>query len=141
MSADQSSQPKSDVPVIEIEQGGSAGMVLIIRSLIEAGINQSPQLASKIKGSVTLLATDHGLGITIRFKPGRVVLSGDADPKASVVIRAPLLTLGKLGEGGHAVRGLLKRQVRVKGALRHPLLLVRVKKLIGAAGGMDSLGR
>ncbi len=137
----QDKQPGNAGPAIEIERGGSAGMVLIIRSLIESGINENPQLASKIRGSLTLLATDHGLGITIHFKPDRVKLSGDADLDAMVVIKAPLLTLGKLGEGGHAIRGLVKREVRVKGALHHPLLILRVKRLMGAAGGLASLGK
>ena len=140
MEPTQDRQPNNAGPAIEIEPGESAGMVMIIKSLIESGINENPQLASKIRGSLTLIAADHGLGITIRFTRDRVILSGDADPDAMVVIRAPLLTLGKLGEGGHAIRGLVKREVRVKGALRHPLLTSRVRRLMNAAGSMDSPG-
>ncbi len=69
-------------------------------------------------------------GETIEFERGRVKISGVVDPSASIVIEAPLLMLGALNQTGDVLRGLARREIKIKGALQHPLLLFRLRRLM-----------
>lgn len=118
---------------IEIRGGENAGLAHMVASLLEPGLAGEPKTAARIRGSVAMKVSDRDAGVTISFEPGRVAIDGDADPEASVVIEAPLLVLGALGSGGHALKELLNREVKLRRGLKHPLLLWQVRKLLLAA--------
>lgn len=117
-------------PSVEVEPGKSAGFARMIAFLLEPAVRKDPRAAARIRGSLALKVTDQNAGVTIEFDRGRVKVTGAMDPDASVIIEAPLLTLGALGEGGHAIRDLIRREIRVKRGLRHLQLLIRVRRLL-----------
>lgn len=104
----------------------------MVASLVGPALERNPRRAARIKGSLALKATDHNAGVTLRFDPGRVVVAGSVDADALVTIEAPLVVLGKLGQGRHAIGALRRREARVRGGLRHPLVLWRVRRLLAA---------
>lgn len=124
------SQPA--VPVLEVKEGATSGLAKIVASLLEPAMSKDPRAVAKMRGSLALKVTDRNAGTTLSFEAGQVTVTGSVDPNASVTIEAPLLTLGALGEGSHALRGLLRGEVKVKRGLRHPLLLLRVRRLLQA---------
>lgn len=113
-----------------VDEGASPGLAQMVAGVVGPALERDPKRASRIKGSLALKATDHDAGVTLRFEPARVVVAGAAETGALVTIAAPLMTLGALGQGGHAVGALWRREARVKGGLRHPLLLWRVRRLL-----------
>ena len=119
-----------DAPRVEVQAGGVPGMAQIVGNLLGQAIYKQPRRAARIRGSLALRGTDRDAGVTTRFEGERVLVTGAADPDASVVIEGPLMTLAKLASGGHVVRAVLRREVRVRRALRHPLLLMRVRRLL-----------
>lgn len=115
---------------IKVEWGESPGMAQMVSALLRHPVETNPKLVRKMRGSLAMRATDREAGVTIGFKVGEVTITGTVDHKASVLIEAPILTLGKLGQGGHSVGSLFKGEAKVKGALRHPLFLMRARKLL-----------
>ena len=123
----------SEKTVIEIEPVRTGGMARMIAFLMEPAVRRYPSKVARMKGSLAFKVTDQNAGATLKFERGRVVVCGDVDPGASITIEAPLLTLGALGEGGHAIRDLLSGEVKLRGALWHPLLLIRLRRLMRLA--------
>lgn len=117
-------------PRVEVQSGGIPGMAEVMGNVLGQAIFKHPRRAARIHGSLAFLASDRDVGVTVDFQGERVLVTGTPDPAASVVIEGPLMALMKIGSGGHATRVLLRREVRARRALRHPLLLMRVRRLM-----------
>ncbi len=123
-------QDGGEGPAVEVEPGKSAGMARMVAFLMEPAVLSNRSMVARMQGSLAFKVTDQNAGATIKFCRGRVEVKGDVDPDASITVEAPLLTLGALGEGSHAIRGLIRREIKLKGALWHPLLIIRLRKLM-----------
>jgi septum formation inhibitor MinC len=123
----------SAAPPVVVDDPGSAGMAYISASLMEKAVAGAPELASRMKGSLTLLATDYRTGVTIRFEGSRVAISGSVDARAWLAIEGEALVLARLGGGAHELGALRRGGVRVRGLARHPLFALRLRRLLAAA--------
>lgn len=122
-------------PPVEVEaigDGAAYGMAQVTAGVLRQASAKETRRAARLRGSLALQGTDHAFGVTVYFERERIRVTGRADPDALVVFEGPVMTLTKLGSGGHAVRTYVRREIRVRGLLRHPLLVIRARRLLGA---------
>lgn len=123
-------------PPVEVQataNGAAYGMAQVTAGLLRQASAGDARRAARLRGSLALQGADYPFGVTIYFERERIRVSGHADPEALVAIEGPMMTLTRLGSGGHAVRAYLRREIRVRGALRHPLLVIGVRRLLAGA--------
>jgi hypothetical protein len=126
------------------------GLADLLGRLIEANLEQRPELGSLLRPSVIqLTASDAETIATIRIAKGGAELSNGparVQPHLRVVATsADLLELSaaplRLGSpdpfrpaGRAVIRRLASRDVRVSGMFRHPIRLSRLTRLLSVAG-------
>ncbi len=124
------------------------GLAELVGGLCEANLQRHPERRALLRsGVVELTAIDAGVSVTLRLEQGLVTVeSGSAEPRADVRVRADSGTLIQLSaaplrlglpdvatrEGRAVIRKLLRRELRVRGMLRHPLVLARLTRLLSA---------
>ena len=126
---------------------GADGLAAMIGSLVDQNLTRVPDRRRLLRGGVVALAaTDAGVAVTLRMSPGAVLVEHGADPRAEVLVRArgeDLLTLAAAPlrgglpdaltpEGRDVVAALLTGRVRIRGLVRHPLLVRRLTMLLSA---------
>jgi hypothetical protein len=121
------------VPRVEVVDPGSAGIAYISQALMSKAVANSPELARKMRGSVAMWASDYRTGTTVSFEGDRVAIDGVCHDDAWIRVEGGAIMLAKLGGGVHDIDALLKRKVRVRGVLRHPLFALRLRRLLDAA--------
>lgn len=122
----------TSAPPVEVDDPGSAGIAYINQALMEKAVANAPQLARKIRGSVAMWAADYRTGTTVRFEGDRIAIDGVCHDDAWIRVEGEALVLARLGGGVHDLDMLMKRKVRVRGVLRHPLFALRLRRLLGA---------
>ncbi|MHB8492228.1 MAG: SCP2 sterol-binding domain-containing protein [Solirubrobacteraceae bacterium] len=121
-------------PPVEVEAGVAFGLAQVMAGMFRMGSAKQPALAARMRGSLSLIGTsDDRLGATVYFERDRIRVAGSPDRAASVVVEAPLTTLSTLGKGNTATRAYMRRELKVRGLMRHPLLLHHVRRLLAAA--------
>jgi hypothetical protein len=123
----------ADTPPVVVDDPGSTGMAHISAALMEKAVSRAPELARRMRGSFTMLATDYRTGVTVRFEGSRVAIAGTPDDDACLVIEGEALVLARFGGGDHDLGALRHGKVRVRGLLRHPLFALRLRRLLAAA--------
>lgn len=118
------------VEVQAIANGPAYGMAQVTAGLLRQASAGHARRAARVRGSLALQGTDHAFGVTVYFERERIRVTGRADPEALIALEGPMMTLARLGSGGHALRVYLRREIRVRGVLRHPLLAIRVRRLL-----------
>lgn len=97
-------------------------------------------------GRVSLKAVDIGLSATLEFASGLVSVRNGSSKEAQVQLRSDTASLVELADApsllgvpspfsasGRDVLSLLaRRRIRIVGAFRHPLVLLRFSRLMGA---------
>jgi hypothetical protein len=95
---------------------------------------------------VAIRAADIGLSATVEFDPTSMIVRNGAAKDAQVRLRAETSSLIELAEapsvlgvpnplsasGRHVLRLIARKRIRIDGALRHPLVLLRFSRLMGA---------
>jgi len=117
-------------PSVEVGDGAAFGMAQVTADIFRQAVAKRPGRAARLRGSLALQGTDYEFGTTVYFERERITVTGSADPHALIVIEGPVMALTKLGSGGHAGRTYLRREIRVRGVLRHPLLAIRTRRLL-----------
>jgi predicted lipid carrier protein YhbT len=120
-------------PPVEVEGGMAFGLAQVMAGVFRMASAKQPALAARIHGSLSFVGTDHKLGATVYFERDRIRVLGSPDPAASVVVEGPMAMLSGLTSGRSTVRAYLRREIKVRGLIRHPLLLHRVRRLAAAA--------
>lgn len=131
------------VKYLDAEPGGLA---LMMGGLIEGNLVAHPERESLLAGTATysIRATDVGVEVSIRLAPGTVLVRNGVVSRPDILVETDsdtLMSLSsvplKLGlpdamtkEGREVNRKLLRKQLRVKGLLRHPGKLARLNKLL-----------
>ena len=135
---------------VTVVGGEPSGLASMVADLVEQNLARDPTRTALLRRLVAVLdARDADVTVFLRIERGGVRV-GDGDvPDAHVRIRSNsgrLLDLttvplraglpDPLRPGGRAiVRDLLRRRIRIRGLLRHPLRLVRLTKLLSVADG------
>jgi hypothetical protein len=120
----------------------------LLGGLIESNLSARPELRPLLHprrpATFVIEATDAGAAASLRVGEGRVLVRSGAVGRAEVVVRAPSGTLVGLssvplrwglpdpatGEGRQVIGALLRRDLRVRGLVRHPALLARLNRLL-----------
>jgi hypothetical protein len=123
------------------------GLASLLGDLLQQNLERNPALARDLRpASFSIEAADVGLAVTIRTDRGSVSITNGAHPSAEVAVRTDAITLLELSSAplrlglpdpmkreGRAVIGmLLRRRLRVRGLLRHPVKLGRLSRLLSA---------
>jgi hypothetical protein len=127
-----------------------SGLAQMLATLIEQNLARDPDRRSLLRPTVAVLdAPDADVAVFLRIGRGDVRV-GDGDvPDAHLRIRttserllglttAPLrfgLPDAMRPEGRAIVADLLRRRIRIRGLLRHPVRLARLTKLLSVADG------
>ena len=135
---------------IAVVGGEPSGLASMVADLIEQNLTRDPTRWALLRRAVAVLeAPDADVTVFLRIAPEGVRV-GDGDvPDAHLRIRsdsgrlldlttAPLrggLPDPLLPEGRAIVGDLLRRRIRIRGLLLHPLRLVRLTKLLSVADG------
>ena len=135
---------------VTVVGGEPSGLASMVADLIEQNLARDPTRTALLRPSVAVLdAPDADVTVFLRIERGDVRV-GDGDvPDAHVRIRSDSgrlldLTTVPLRAGlpdplrpeGRAIVGdLLRRHIRIRGLLRHPLRLVSLTKLLSVADG------
>jgi hypothetical protein len=135
---------------ITVVGGEPSGLASMVADLIEQNLTRDPTRWALLRRAVAVLeAPDADVTVFLRIAPEGVRV-GDGDvPDAHLRIRsdsgrlldlttAPLrggLPDPLLPEGRAIVGDLLRRRIRIRGLLLHPLRLVRLTKLLSVADG------
>jgi hypothetical protein len=127
-----------------------SGLALLVADLIEQNLARDPGRRALLRPTVAVLdAPDADVTVFLRIVPDDVRIGDGEVPDAHLRIRASSerllgLTTAPLRfglpdplrpEGRTIVADLLRRQIRIRGLLRHPLRLARLTKLLSVADG------
>jgi hypothetical protein len=126
----------------------------LVEGLLEANLARVPERALVIRHreAASLVATDVGLAVTVQMLPGALHAPGSLlvhdgeDPWAEVVVRAESMGLLELAatplrfglpdvltpDGREVVRQLVRREIRVRGLVRHLGTVRRLSMLLSA---------
>lgn len=136
-------------PVVRYRDPEPSGLALVVGELLEANLRADPDRARLLRpAAVEIVARDLGIAVRLDLDRGGVlVASGSGDGRADLVVvadavrlielvRAPL----RLGvpdpfrpDGRRALAALLAGDIRLRGALRRPLALVRLARLLSVS--------
>ena len=134
---------------VEYADAEPNGLAAMIGGLVEANVAAHPERARLLgpPAVVGIEARDADVACTLRMAPGRVVVSNGLTGPLAVVVRADGETLTELTAAplrlgypdavtasGRAVTAkLLRRELSVRGLLRHPVLVSRLTRLLSVA--------
>ena len=124
-----------------------AGLAGMMADLISANLRRKPHKQkdfSRLDVFITLEAVDAEVAVTLEFRKGSLVVHGTDDQRPGIRISASsemLLRLAAVNitlglpnlldrDAGALRRGLLSGAVKMKGALRRPVQLVRFTRLV-----------
>ncbi|HEX6330587.1 MAG TPA: hypothetical protein VF129_04765 [Actinomycetota bacterium] len=143
MSSGGGARPAGHVTLADAAPNGLATM---LAGLLESNLARHPRRSRLLRsGLVEIEATDAGVVATVRMAPGRVEIAGGrADPGADLSVHAssgdlldlaaaPLwagLPAPSSRDGRNVLGRLATGRVRVRGLIRHPVVLSRFARLL-----------
>jgi hypothetical protein len=123
------------------------GLASMLGTLVEQNLIRDPARLQLLRPAVvTVTATDADVGVTLRIGHGGLQVVNGTDPHPQLDVSTDssrLLDLAsvplRLGlpdvldaRGRAVITSVLRRRLRVRGLLRHPLLLTRLNRLLSA---------
>jgi hypothetical protein len=136
--------------VITVVGREPSGLASMVADLIEQNLARDPTRRALLRKSVAVLeAPDADVTVFLRIERDGVRVGDGEVPDAPLRIRSDsrrlldLTTAPLRGgfpdplrpEGRAIVWGLLRRRIRIRGLLRHPVRLARLTKLLSVADG------
>ena len=125
------------------------GLASMIGGLVEANLAAHPERARLLRrpAVVAIVALDADVACTVRLSPGMVAVVNGPTGAPAVVVRADTTTLAELtatplrlgypdpftAPGRAVVAKLLRGDLKVRGLLRHPILVSRLTRLLSVA--------
>lgn len=125
------------------------GLAAMLGGLIQGNLDAHPERVGLLSSSATysIVAPDVDVAVSIRVKDGSVTVRNGIVGRPDILITAEsdaLLGLSSVPlrfglpdaatkEGREVTTKLLKRELKVKGLLLHPLKLARLNKLLSVA--------
>jgi len=134
---------------VQFQGGEPNGLAAMLGAIIEGNLLAHPELERLLATPATfaIVAPDVDVAVSIRLSPGSVAVRNGVVGRPQVMVTGDSETLVgmsavplKFGlpdprtkEGRDVNRKLLKRQLKVKGLVRHPGKLARLNKLLTVA--------
>jgi hypothetical protein len=134
---------------VEYTDAEPNGLATMIGGLIEANVATDPGRARLLgpPAVVGIVARDAEVACTVRLSPMRVTVANGLIGRPSVVVRADTVTLTDLTTvplrlgfpdamtpGGRGLTAkLIRRDLSVRGLLRHPAVVSRLNRLLSVA--------
>jgi hypothetical protein len=130
---------------VEYLDAEPSGLAAMIGGLIEGNLAAHPKRAELLRPAlVGLVARDAGVAITLRLRPGAVTVADGLVGRPQVVVEADSESLTELsstplwlgfpdartGRGRAVGRKLVRRELRVRGLVRHPGIVSRLNRLL-----------
>jgi hypothetical protein len=121
------------------------GIARLIGGLIEGNLQDHPERERLLRpAAVGIVADDAGVGITLRIRPGLVVVANGIMGNPDVLVRTDSITLTELAsaplrfgfpdamraDGRAITRKLTNGKLKVKGLSSHPGIVSRLNRLL-----------
>jgi len=118
---------------VRLAGGAESGLASIIQQFLEQQLGEHEGRragAARIRGRLALIATDHEVAVTMEFGRREIaVWDGIRRPDASIA--GPYASLLELVQGRtNPLTEHLRGRLKVRATLRHPLLPLRLHKLM-----------
>lgn len=131
-------------PQIDVDgSAGENGLANMVAELLRANVQSSAykrRVFSRMKGSVGLSATDAEVHVTLAFDRGRCLIHDGILGRTAVTVTADSESIIELSNvrlvgglpfyfdrsGRAVVSKVLRRVIRIRGLLRHPVTLTRL---------------
>jgi hypothetical protein len=135
-------------PPVEYLDAEPSGLAAMIGGLIEGNLAAHPDRVALLKPAVVgIVATDAGVAITVRLSRSRITVADGLLGRPQLVVEADSETLTELTssplrlgfpdamtpEGREVTGKLLRRDLRVRGLVRHPAIVSRLNRLLSVA--------
>ncbi|MDA8341594.1 MAG: hypothetical protein M0007_05160 [Actinomycetota bacterium] len=124
-------------PDVTVETGGAAsGMAMMVAELLRANLADSrfrARLARRARGSVVLMASDRGLGVTVGFAETGITVVGEPTSPAPTLAGGWLEMAAVCSGSRSPLRALARRELRVT--------VGRPVRLLASAGYMLKVPR
>jgi hypothetical protein len=121
------------------------GLAAMIGGLIDGNLVAHPERRGLLKpATIGIVASDAGVALTLRLSLHRVTVANGIVGRPDVVVRADSETLTELSsvpltlgfpdartpEGREVTRKLVRRDLKVRGLVRHPRTVSRLNRLL-----------
>ena len=132
--------------MVRVDDVEPSGLVSMVAGVVRANAARDPVLDRLPAGAVyRLVASDAGVSATIRIAVDEIVVGGDAGRvPADVTVRATSADLVEVAAaplrlglpdplsapGRRVVARIATGRIRIRGLLRHPLLVLRLSRLL-----------
>lgn len=128
--------------------GEPAGLAALIGGLLEANLRAHPRRARLLRPArVEISAPDAGTSVLLALDPDGSLVSASVDGPVDVRVAADAARLIELvaaplrlglpdplrREGRRVLRALARGEFRIRGLVRHPLLAIRLARLLSVA--------
>ncbi|MFZ0888956.1 MAG: SCP2 sterol-binding domain-containing protein [Candidatus Binataceae bacterium] len=118
---------------VQLAAGAESGLASIIQQFLEQQLGEFEDRrasAARIRGRLALIATDHEVAVTMEFD-GREIAVWDGVRLPCATIAGPYASLLELVQGRtNPLIEHLRGRLKVSVTLRHPLLPLRLHKLM-----------
>jgi hypothetical protein len=118
-------------PPVELAPDADA-MAQLVAQVFASAAKADPRLASRLRGTLAMQLGAQGPAFTVHFERTRIRVASGADASAQLKLEASLDALPLLSSSRQALRPLLRRQIRLRGLVRHPIVAMRLRRLLGA---------
>ncbi len=122
----------------------------LLGSMLESNLEQKPEKLKdfkKLKAKISFVASDIDVAVTFDFRKGKATVHEGIDHCSKLVISADTMTLMDLANikivaglpwyfdavGRGVMMKLLTRKFQVIGLLTHPILLIRISRVMSVA--------
>jgi hypothetical protein len=127
---------------VRLAGGASSGLASIVQQYLEQQLAESDDRrarAARLRGRMSLTATDYDATVTVEFRGDRIAIWDGAQAPLDAKIAGPYLILTQLLQGrANPLIEHLRGRLKVTSRLRNLLLPLRVHNLMKLSAARDS---
>jgi hypothetical protein len=120
----------------------SSGLAAMLSQYFEQNLRDFPhkrRQAQKICGKLSVEALEGGVEVTIGFRDGAIEIADGSASDAKISVCGGIFSLTELATGGTGALGKIVRgELRVRAAWRHPIFAYRVARFMSLPNEMKS---
>lgn len=129
--------------------GEPSGLATMLADYFEQNIRDFPDKsvqAQRIRGTLTIEAAEHDVGVTVRFTDGMIEITDGCAAAATMSVRGEIFALTQLATGGRGAWAHMARgDLTIRSAWKHPAFAFRVARFLrvpdAAGSGMAAAAR